>query len=134
MVQVDLIVPLVPWLQHDLTALSHAAHVHALALAPRRLAQQLELTDERHHINECVIIGLEDEAHVVIGDRVLQYEIRLVQDALVVGLVVQECDVSILLYLLLHLHTCPDLISSQLLVHPSHIGPLSGRHWGWLHM
>ena len=95
MIEVGLIVPLVSRLQHDLTALSHAAHVHALVLAARCLAQQLELTDERNHIDEGIIICLEDESHVVVGDCILEDEVGLVQNALVVGLVVQECNVSV---------------------------------------
>ena len=113
MIEVCLIVPFVPWLQHDLTALSHATHVHALILATRCLAQLLELADKRHHIDEGIIIGLEDVSDVVVGNCILQNEVGLVQNALVVCLVVQKCNVSIGINLLLHLHSTAKNLSCE---------------------
>ncbi len=94
-IEVCLIVPLMPGLQHDLTALSHAAHVHALILAARCLAQQLELADERNHIDEGIIIGLENVSHIIVGDCIFQDKVGLPEDALIISLVVEEDDVSI---------------------------------------
>ena len=52
---------------------------------PHKDAHLLESDQQRGHVDEGVVVRLEDERRVVRRHRVLQDEVRLVQDALVVG-------------------------------------------------
>ena len=97
------VVPLVPRLQEDLALLGHLAHVHALRPAAWGGAQPAQLLDERPVVDKGIVVRLQDVAHVVVGDGVLQHKVGFEQDALVVGLLLEQDDVVVRLHLLLHL-------------------------------
>ena len=84
-------------------------HVHPLILAVWRLTQQLELLDEGLHIDERVVISLQDKADIEVCHSVLHDKVCLVQYAFVVGLFLHRVAMLSETLSALYLHPCRRL-------------------------
>ena len=80
--------------QQDLALLDHPADVEPLCGAVPGLAERAQQAQQRGHVDEGVVVGLQHEGDVKVLHGVLEDEVGFVQDGLVVGALLDVDDIA----------------------------------------